>query len=196
MTKQLHVMVDLETLGTHQNAVITQISAVPFTEDEIFIDKAFNTYLEIEEQQLAGRTISGSTIAWWLNQSTEARETLANGLTSKPAPVRYALAALENWVPLQGYNWAQVFGIWAKGPSFDLAMLDHLAESFDMSSPFPNKFRNYRDVRTLEPYVTETAREAIITYAPTLDAGVPHDALYDCVKQIKTVQAAWWEIGQ
>lgn len=195
MTKPLHVMVDLETLGTHQNAVVTQISAVPFTEDEIFIDKAFNVYLNVDEQQKVGRTISGSTVAWWLNQHVEAREILSNGLRN-PAPVENALHDFHNWPSLIGYTWSQVHGIWAKGPSFDLAIVDHLAEQFDMRSPFLGKFRQYRDVRTLEPYVSAYGIGKAHENTPAGYVGYAHDALFDCVKQIKDVQAAWYEIGQ
>ncbi|MCR9222819.1 MAG: 3'-5' exoribonuclease [Hyphomonas sp.] len=197
----IHVMIDIETLGTGLDSVVTQICAVPFDRKRVYTSLRFNVYLDIDAQQDALRTVNGSTFQWWLDQSEEARERLAKGLSSAVSP-ESALLRMRNWPVVQQSQgllpagWNGFAGIWSKGPAFDLAMIDHLSIEFaDGQSPMFGCFRNYRDVRTMEDYVSKAAREDIRLGVIGLNGDAAHDAVWDCMYQAKLVQAAWCAIG-
>src|SRR3546814_2365974 len=74
------MMVDLETLDTKNSAVVLSIGAVVW---ETLVDDAgsldysvverFYRVLSIDEQLAAGRTVSESTLLWWMRQDPTAR---------------------------------------------------------------------------------------------------------------------------
>lgn len=84
MNKFLHLMIDLETMGTRPTAAIVSIGAVFFdTESELLGDEFYerielNSVIQHEET-----TLEADTIKWWLTQSSEARrEIVKDGLIS------------------------------------------------------------------------------------------------------------------
>lgn len=197
----IHVMIDIETLGVGLDSVITQICAVPFDRARVYTSKRFNVYLDIDDQQSALRTVNNNTFGWWLKQSEKARERLAKGLTTAVSP-GIALSRMRNWpavMPSEGLlpgSWGGFAGIWSKGPAFDLAMIDHLSIKFaNGQSPLMGCYRKYRDVRTMEEFVSVQAREDIKSGVIGLNGDAAHDAVWDCLLQAKIVQAAWDEIG-
>ena len=191
----IHVMIDIETLGTGLESVITQISAIPFDRERVYIRERFDTYLDINAQQDAYRVVEHGTLQWWLSQSDEARERLQEGLKNAVHPGA-ALYEMRNWPSMHGRSgWTGFAGIWSKGPAFDLAMIDHLSIEFADNSPFMGCFRNYRDVRTMQDFVTDEQKQEINQGISALIPGGAHDAVWDCVYQAKLVQAAWRTIG-
>ncbi len=170
----MHIMVDLETLGLTPNAVVTQIgwamfNMVPNDFEENGIIKSGCLYLNPAQQIARGRSVDWSTVKWWLGQSEEARNKMAD---CKYEDVDVALEAF-------GYIFMsqQMEGLWSNGPSFDQAILEDLHYNFERKTPWAyNAGRDYRTIKMLAPEV-----EAI---KPT----VAHDAEADAIAQAQTVQ--------
>lgn len=197
----IHVMIDIETLGVGLDAVITQICAVPFDRERVYTSMRFNVYLDIDEQQAKRRSINHGTIGWWLAQSDEARHRLSYGMKKAIHPTT-ALSRMRNWPAVTSSEgllpagWSGFAGIWSKGPAFDLAMIDHLSINFSNGqSPMFGCFRKYRDVRTIEEFVSQEAKDDIKSGVVGLNGDAAHDAVWDCMYQAKIVQAGWNAIG-
>jgi len=69
MKEQLSVMVDLETLGTHQDAIFPIIGACIFSLKTGEIKDIFYAHINQKDQQSLGRTTTPATIQWWTQQS-------------------------------------------------------------------------------------------------------------------------------
>jgi DNA polymerase III alpha subunit (gram-positive type) len=68
-----HVMIDIETLGTNTDTVVTQIAAVSFNPIKGTILSEFNVHIDIQDALNEGFTVSASTILWWFAQDEDAR---------------------------------------------------------------------------------------------------------------------------
>ena len=72
----MDVMIDLETLDTSPTAVVLSLGAVAF--DPYTHAHGATFYVEftnfLEQQTGVGRTISPSTMLWWMQQNATARE--------------------------------------------------------------------------------------------------------------------------
>lgn len=60
-----HFMLDIETLGTNNNALVVSISAVQFDMSSNEIGDKFEIGLNKEQQLEKGAIIDQSTIDWW-----------------------------------------------------------------------------------------------------------------------------------
>lgn len=166
-----NLMIDLETLGTTSDAVILSIGAVKFDLLSDYINPdAFYTAVDIDSNFAAGRTASGSTIQWWMQQDPRAQAVFQE----KGMPLEQMLIDLTEWLRSPS-EWT----VWAKGPSFDITMLDNAFQHFGMTVPW--KFWNVRCVRTYENLPGAKSLRG-------KDAGVGHNALNDAYKQAQTIQ--------
>ena len=163
-------MLDLETLGTTADAVVLSVGAVKFDLDSDAIDdEGFYGSISIESNLDAGRRVTEDTLLWWLKQPAAAQQVFHEEKLS----LEQTLTDLSDW--LGDSKWI----VWAKGPSFDIAMLEHAYKQFGMSPPW--EFWNSRCVRT---YMALPGAKGI--KADT--EGVKHNALSDAYEQAKTVQ--------
>ncbi len=108
-----HLMVDLETLSTHQNATIVSIGAVKFTfEDglgeEFLINISPKTCIE------RGLHVEKATLKWWLTQPKE----IINLWKFNPQPLDEALVKFNDFVGTTKNQF-----IWAHGAIFDLGVI-------------------------------------------------------------------------
>lgn len=170
-----HMMVDLETLDTTSVSVITSIGAVVFDpSDGQDILGEFYARVEWQEQLSAGRTVSESTIRWWMQQSDDARTA---AFTGEAVPLRGALVGLTKL-----YAAKDCERIWANGPSFDVAILEHAFLHDEMLSA-PWKYNAPRDMRTIRDLVPTDFGSDIVM-------AVAHNALDDAIWQARYVGAA------
>lgn len=164
-----HVMLDLETLGTTADSVILSIGAVLFDLDAREVAKdGFYASISIDSNQDAGRRISEDSLLWWLKQPAAAQQVFHEAKVT----LEDALTDLSDWL---GHDNRFV---WAKGPSFDIAMLEHAYKSFHMDPPW--KFWNARCVRTYAALPGASAVKAT-------DLGAKHNALSDAYSQAEHV---------
>lgn len=168
-----HLMVDLETMSTHHNAAITSIGAVIFDPNDESIDgqPSFYQAISLESNEKEGRHFSGSTIAWWLKQSEEARAVLLTDVL----PLHGALMRFKLWIAEH-----DPIICWANSPSFDCAILKSAFGDQKMHWPF--EFWKERDVRTIKDAAYPNGD------CPQIRLGVAHGALDDAMSQALVVQ--------
>lgn len=172
-----HIMIDLETLGTDDNAVVTSIGAVAFDEDSVDTEAGFTCNLNIQQQLDVGRKITRDTLLFWLKQAPETLRATLSGAAS----VKGALTGLSRWVESR-YAPYKVC-VWGKGPSFDMTILKSLYRDFEIK-PFWN-FWNERCVRTalMLPEVAAVKQQPGFVVHCALD-----DAVYQALQVQKYLQ--------
>lgn len=164
-----HVMVDLETLSTGDNAAIVQIAACMFDPEEELISSpegSFARYVRLDSKNLG--EIDGETLSWWLKGDPAAMRRVFH--QGPRITLNIALTHLRTWLELEEPDY-----YWANSPNFDLRILRQAYERCNKQYPIP--FRKERDFRTLKAIGRRLGIEA-----PPF-VGVPHDALDDCFHQ-------------
>lgn len=165
-----HLMIDLETLGTTADSVILSVGAVKFDlESDAIDDEGFYGSISIESNMDAGRKISEDTLLWWLKQPAAAQSVFHED----KLPLEQTLIDLSDW--LSDGEWI----VWAKGPGFDVAMLEHAYKHARIAVPWD--FWNVRCVRT---YMDLPGAKGVS--APL--EGMKHNALSDAYQQARTIQ--------
>lgn len=165
-----HLMIDLETLGTSTDSVVLSVGAVKFDLESDAIDgRGFYGSVSIDSNLEAGRRIEEDTLLWWLKQPAAVQAVFFEDKLS----LEQALIDLSDW--LGDNKWI----VWAKGPSFDISMLEHAYRRFGMQPPW--EFWNTRCVRT---YMALPGAKGI----KASTEGLKHNALSDAYEQVKTVQ--------
>lgn len=164
-----HVMIDKETLDTANTAVILSIGAVRFDLDSDKIDdKAYYASISIDSNLAAKRTISESTLLWWLQQSPEAQAVFHEPKQS----LKGALADFCAW-------FGDAKFIWSNGADFDIPIMANALRGVGLEPPWD--FWNARCVRT---YKNLPGCRDIKVVNP-----LKHNALQDAVAQVRLVQA-------
>jgi len=154
----MHVMVDLETFGTSNQAYIASIGAVCYTEDRSTW-KVF--YRTISPTSPGNGKLTASTVEWWLGQDESSRSALKVG----QVPLREALIEFSAFVPDGAV-------VWGNGATFDNVILRNAYERNGYEPPW--KFRQDRCYRTL------------LSLFPSQDVvrvGTSHNALDDAITQ-------------
>ena len=181
--KYNHVMIDLETLDTKRSAVVISLGAVKFNLEEedtwegIMAEKnerCFHVRFDAEEQVRIGRTISPSTVFWWLDQNKAAQAEL---LTMPEAVLGFALQDFADWAKRPEFAWGN-------GNTFDNVILRSLYEDMEMDYPF--HYSRDLDVRTAMRLLVGGAK---------IDTGrtdwTEHNALNDAINQVLYLQRAY-----
>lgn len=157
------IMVDLETLGTSNRAAIISIGLVAFTATEIL------EQLHINVMANQGREIDSDTVMWWFGQEREALDALFN-----PAQV-YISEALASTADF--FYKHKPYEVWAKPPSFDLAILhDAFCNSLVLAKRrvWPRKSeRCFRTALALSPDIGSVRNKT------------PHSAIEDALHQTR-----------
>lgn len=171
------VMIDVETLDTRPSTVILSIGAVRFNiEQPEVIGDTFHVYVDIDSCLAHGRTVSGSTIMWWLDQDQAAREKL---LRAARVPLKSALLELSTFI-------TEKDRVWGNGASFDNAILADAYRSVGLPQPW--RYWGdmcYRTLKNLYPHVKKPAF-----------TGVQHDALDDAIHQARHLQLIYQRIKE
>ena len=141
----MHIMIDLETMGTRPDAPIISIGAVAFDANGPL--DSFYAGVNLGSSVNSGAKIDASTVLWWMQQSDEARAALV------PKDDDYslvgALTALSNWV-----TWDTVAGVWGNGASVDNVILRESYYRTTVPCPWPFwKDRCYRTIKGMHPGV-------------------------------------------
>lgn len=160
------IMIDIETLDTKPSAVILSIGAVKFNKEGLGEKIYLN--LEVESQLKTGRTVSASTIQWWLKQSDAARSALdlTGGYASKTI-----LRSLELFFDRGTYR------VWGNGATFDNVIVADYLDSNE--APRLWKYNKDRCYRTLKAQVDADKLNVIEWRVPA----TAHNALDDAVAQ-------------
>ena len=168
----MHIMLDLETLGTKPGSVIRSIDAATFDPRGIGFGNTF--YQNIDKQSCLdlGLTVDSRTEKWWSEQKPEVEAQLLVNVQ----PLGKVLAEFSAWYSLN--SGAQV---WCQGANFDAVLLDAAFALAGMITPWT--YYNVRDTRTVYEI-------AAFSQKSIPNVGDHHNALDDCKFQINCVQTA------
>lgn len=156
-------MLDIETLGTIKDAVITQIGAAFFDRHTGQIGNKLLVNIQIQDCLNKGLKVDAGAIEFWLEQS--GRSFLEN-----PVPLQIALDSLRKL-----YKEEKNSLVWAHA-TFDFPILANAYEVIKQGFVFP--YKNLRDIRTLVDL-------AKLDYKKGNGDEKTHNALEDCYYQIK-----------
>lgn len=177
--RPVHIMLDIETLGTAPGSVITSIGACVFDETGPSENPAHRHEVHIDASRSveAGLVMDASTVLWWLTQKQEAREALVLGQKTAVGP-NVACFDFVNWLDKVCPE-AKALRVWGKGPSFDCGLLVDMCRKVGARQPW--RYSGERCVRSameLRPDIAEPER-----------AGIHHTALDDALHQARHVGA-------
>lgn len=161
------IMVDIETLGTDYDAVITQIGACCFDRYSGEVGAEFLCNVDIDSQLRLNRVVSGGTIKFWFDQPKKNVTWIKNTVS-----FTRALNDLYIWIKAKSYK--RTTNFWSHA-TFDFPILCSAYNMIEHKLPF--SYRNLRDIRTLVDLsnIKRTKVKEVKT----------HNALDDCVRQVK-----------
>jgi hypothetical protein len=158
-------MLDLETLGNGNNKVICQIGACEFDLETGEIGKTFKVNVDAETHVREGGNLDAKTVYWWLSQDKEA----INSIIADPKlPIREAFNQLNDFLKDAKQIWSH--------STFDFVTIQDTYNLLGIKTLF--RYNSARDIRTLVSL-------ANISIDKTPREGVHHDALHDCLHQVK-----------
>ena len=164
-----HVMVDLETLGTSNDALILSIGAVRFDPHRADIPmEKFHAAIDMEDAARCGLKIDASTVKWWMQP--DRHEARAQYLKQKMHSLTDALDGFSQWLG----NDAKV---WGNGATFDNVILRSAYQKCNWNAPW--QYWNDRCYRSLKSMAKDIPVERV---------GTHHDALHDAISQAKHMQ--------
>ncbi len=171
------IMIDLETLGNGSNSAVISIGAVLFDPYKNQVSAEFECNIDVEDAMRYGQA-DGSTIAWWMNQSDEARSIFND---KHAMLLQDALIEFHDWL---GANTSfHQRAVWGNGASFDPVILQNAYKKTNLQLPW--KYQNVKDVRT----VVDIGRK-VLSIDPKKNKNsdrVPHNALDDARHQAQYV---------
>lgn len=182
---RLLLMLDIESLDLGPRPVITQIALVPYDleEDELLDKKSFVEYLPIQPQldMATPRTISASTIVWWMQQSDEARARFENNLGDDMFDLQWVAKNFADSFRRITANGTIPYTLCAKGPQFDVVAVETLLGELGVDVPWDSnqEYEWVEDLRTLLRHHRINAHDV-----PVPEGFIKHVAYWDCRAQI------------
>ena len=146
------IMVDIETLGTGNHALILSIGAVPFHLSSGFIGGPKLWVLDWTDypQMVDQFDQSPVTFHWWLQQSDDARHHFNMPKTA----VARALAEFRDMVGERN--------VWGNGSTFDNVILHHAMRTFGHEQWSFRRDMCYRTIRNLAHNVHQPCLEILL----------------------------------
>ena len=178
----MKLMIDIETLSLHRDAIVTDVCMLPFTSDGE-IDENFDPFRAVlpanPQKEILGRDMNVGTILFWMDQPPEARapwlrETLNGNIVHLNSLMNLMASRIRFWEPTE---------IWARGPQFDIVILENIFQGLDIQVPW--KYNIVRDLRTLMAVAGLNTDD--VEKQPDF---IQHSALSDCVFQVRCYQKA------
>lgn len=169
-----HVMLDLETLGTKPGCKILSIGASVFNGPDELKDKYFYAVIDPDSQDLMD-TQDPATMAWWNEQSAEARDAVFNNkyAGNLVGVLKLFNTFLEN---LKDSPEERII-IWGNGATFDEPIIKEAMKRYEIEPAWT--FRDSMCFRTLKELGKMWGIEE-----PDF-TGVKHNALADAAHQAK-----------
>jgi len=165
----MHIMIDLETMGTRPNAPIISIGAVAFNADGV--DHAFYLNVSLKSAVESGAVIDPDTVMWWLRQDKAAQAAFEEG-QDEAVSLEQALRDFAEFCLGYGEN---LHGVWGNGASFDNVLMHETGKRCGVPTwPFW-KDRCYRTAKSMFPDITLERRGHRVE--------VHHNALDDAMYQ-------------
>lgn len=151
------LMLDIETLGTSYNAVITQMGACYFDRQGGIGDK-FLVNIQIQDCLNQGLVVDAGAIKFWLEQKERS-------FLIEPLKLSRALGLFRNFCKDVKFIWCH--------STFDLPIVANAYKIFGEKLPF--SYRAIRDIRTLVDLSNHQKPKTVNN---------THNALEDCIYQV------------
>lgn len=177
----MDLMIDIETLSVDPVAAVLSIGAVAFSAKLGIVDDTFYVVLDVNAQP--GRRIEYDVMAWWMEQAKANPEATDVFVQHRRLHPRIALQQLNDYRK----KWTSSGHVWAKGPHFDLVILQSLYQDVGLVPEWT--FRGYRDVRTLEQVIHDAGLSVEVT-----PNSLQHNALADAKHQALYVIEAYKQL--
>lgn len=154
------MMIDIETLGTSRNAVITQIGACYFDRNTGDIGDTFLVNIRIQDCLDNGLEVDAGSIKFWFEQGHQ-------DFLEAPVDLSKALGQFKTFCKKNSLVWAHA--------TFDFPIIANAYKVIKQSLPYA--YKNTRDIRTLVDLSN-------IAYKRYPRKGTHHNALDDCKHQV------------
>ena len=171
----MNLMVDIETLGTDYNGVITQIGACYFDWSGI-IGETFLQNIQIQSCLDEGLTTDAGAIKFWLEQTAK------NGVPDWLTGALPLKAVINDFCRFN----RKAETIWSHG--FDQTILQAVGRKCGIMRLMP--YRNLRDIRTL------VSLSGVNVKKQELVAKKTHNGLDDCIYQVEYCVKCYKALGE
>lgn len=167
----MHIMVDLETMGTRPDAPIISIGAVSFNADGI-VDTFYRS-VSLHSSVRSGAVIDPSTVMWWLQQDDQARAALRDAQAGEDGGGAHSLEeSLRDFGQLRCIYGDRLKGVWGNGATFDNVIIRESCRRLGIPQLWEFWLdRCYRTVKSMYPNIKMER------------TGVHHNALDDARSQ-------------
>lgn len=179
----MHLMIDIETIGTAANTVVLSVGAATFNKEGVHSKKEWT--LDMQEQIKKGRGFDQSTLFWWMKQKDEAKKAF------DPKLPKISLA--EFFPSFEDYIDAELtkqkekrdeLKPWGNGANFDITIIEDMYRNQGPGmEAIPWKFWNIMCFRTFN---TLTKAKDLVPRN-----GIYHNAADDAEFQALCVIAFW-----
>lgn len=159
----VHVVPDIETLGTDSNSVILSIGAVAVCNNQI-VGEFYANVKGAEDLVNLGFVADQATIDWWNNPE---REEAKKSLNEDQRDIIDALKHYAQWL-----NKVNATYSWGYGSDFDNVIIANAFKRMKVENPI--RWYNHRCLRTLA---------SALDVPINRDKGVHHNALADAINQ-------------
>ena len=170
----MNIMLDLETMGLSSNAAIIAVGAVAFDKNGVL--SRFYAKNNLQSAIDSGGIVDGSTIAFWLGQSDDARKEFIDN--EKEDNLIASLTSFKHW-----YEKVEGEDIWGHGAACDNVWLKNAYLNNNLAVPW--KHYNDKCYRTMLDLGKDIEFERI---------GVYHNALDDAESQALHLIKIWKEL--
>lgn len=182
------VMMDIESLDIGPRSIVSQVGAVfSLADDPETIIGEELLYLPIQPQINLKRTLSASTLVWWMKQSDVARaefeQNTGEDFEELPSLLRRLNRKFDQFVAGRPYE------IYARGPQFDIVNIESLMSDVTIAPAW--KYDRVRDLRTVMAMAGLSTKDIPrdVTRHPE------HMAVADCHYQLQCLVEAKRKIG-
>ena len=178
-----HAMIDIETAGNEDNALMVALGAVvfdPFEIDDV-LGSTFQVRFDPLDVEAKGGKINMSTMLWWMKQDPEVMRSQFSGSEG----LKRGLVRFHKWYKNQGID-----RVWAHGTTFDIVIVKNAFKSVNLSVPW--KYNEVRDMRWFQDLQIGAFQQMM---QELYDINTAHDALADAKTQAKIVQLAYSCLG-
>ena len=188
----LHFMLDIETLGTEPDSIVTELGIYTFSKNDSYIPASLYGRIGITDQIYAGRTVSSDTLKWHFEKNSV---NFLEYIDADKSNVDDALVALKVFVEAEKKKipGCKIY-IWANSPIFDIIILKDLYKSlgYPIEETIFNedlfKYQTIMDYRTITKLINKEDLNLIKEEVEMeSEEGSYHNALYDAIHQSKVL---------
>jgi hypothetical protein len=177
-----HIMLDIETAGNCDNALVVSLGAVEFDPFSDELGSTFSVYFDPLDVEAKGGVINMSTMLWWMQQDPETMRRQFGGSEG----LKRGLVRFSKW-----YKGLKADRSWAHGTTFDSVIMKNAFNSVNVSVPW--KYNEVRDMRWFQDLqVGNFQQEMDELYTAN---AAKHDGLADAKMQARIVQLGYKWLG-